>query len=102
MRKINRSGAIREDWDQVRSWNYKGRDSSVVYAELEGDHGWVQTTDQERFYYILEGEGVFVSDAEKISVQAGDVLVLEPNLKYDYHPTTSTLKVLLFMELWDN
>jgi len=102
MKKISRDQAVREDWDQVRSWNYKGQDSSVVYAELDGDHGWVQTAEQERHYYILEGEGVFVSGTEEVVVQAGDVLILEPHLKYDYHPTTQTLKVLLFMEVWDN
>ena len=106
--KIKKSETSREDWDQVRSWNYKLKDlrdkyQSVVYAELDGIHGEVKTKDVERVYFILSGEGEFKVGEEKIHVEAGDVLTIPASTAYDYWPTTEeTLKVILFMELWDN
>ena len=105
--KITKDQAIRQDWDEVKSWNYKiGNVSpkmSVVYAELEGDHGEVVSKEFERIYYILEGVGEFVIDCQKVSVNKEDVITIPPNTTYDYRPLeNSKMKVLLFMELWDN
>lgn len=106
--KISKNQAKREDWEEVRSWNYKlpaklSGYQSVVYAELDGDHGGVQTTDAERIYFIIEGSGEFYLGDQMVEVNAGDVLTIPPNTEYDYRPTNdSTLKILLFMELWDN
>lgn len=75
----------------------------MVYAELDGDHGEVHTTESERIYFILEGEGEFVYGGETIIVQKDDVITVPPETVYNYHPTGGkTLKILLFMELWDN
>lgn len=105
--KISKTQAIREDWDRVRSWNYKlthlSPKMSVVYAKLDGDHGEVKTKDVERIYYILEGEGEFIIEGETTKVQKDDVITVPPNTVYDYKPSNKTmLKILLFMELWDN
>ena len=105
--KITKTKAKREDWDKVRSWNYKlthfSPKMSVVYAELDGDHGEVKTKEAERIYYILEGKGEFTIDGSTTQVQRDDVITVPPNTTYDYKPTgDETLKVLLFMELWDN
>lgn len=106
--KIAKTQATREDWDEVRSWNYKlpielSGYQSVVYAELDGDHGSVNTEDTERIYFVIAGSGEFTFNGEAIDVEAGDVLTVPPNTEYDYKPTKgTTLKVLLYMELWDN
>jgi len=105
--KISKQQSIQEDWDEVRSWNYKISSTtpkqSVVYAELDGDHGEVSTNELERIYYILDGDGEFVYDGETIKVQKDDVITVPPNTVFNYHPTGGkTLKVILFMELWDN
>lgn len=106
--KITKGKAKREDWDLVRSWNYKlpGELSgyqSVVYAELDGDHGSVSTESAERIHFVIAGSGEFLFAGKTIEVEAGDVLTVPPNTEYDYKPTKgTTLKVLLFMELWDN
>jgi len=44
--KVAGKDAIREDWDDVKSWNYKlswinEKYQSVVYAELDWIHGEV-------------------------------------------------------------
>jgi mannose-6-phosphate isomerase-like protein (cupin superfamily) len=105
--KISQRKSVREDWDKVRSWNYKlkhlKRYQSVVYAELESDHGVVSTNDVERVYFIIEGKGEFEISGKIIKVSKGDVITVPPDTGYDYRPTGGeALKILLFMELWDN
>ena len=76
---------------------------SVVYAELTGAHGEVQTENVERIYYILEGSGEFKVADGIIPVTQGDILTIPPHTTYNYWPKNSQLlKVLLFMELWNN
>jgi mannose-6-phosphate isomerase-like protein (cupin superfamily) len=105
--KINASQAVREDWDQCRSWNYKLKQlsgyQSVVYAELDGQHGESQAEDLERVYFIIEGQGEFSIAGQIEQVSKGDVITIPPHTTYDYKPAeNTTLKILLFMELWDN
>ena len=105
--KISKQQTIREDWDEVKSWNYKLVDlfpkKSVVYAELNGDHGEVKTKEVERVYFILDGEGEFTFNGKATEVKKDDVITVPPNTVYDYKPLRSTaLKVLMLMELWDN
>lgn len=105
--KINKSSAAREDWNKTKSWNYKlpqMKDyQSVVYAEIQGDHGEVSSNNIERVYYIVDGEGEFEMGNEIITVTNGDVLTVSPKTTYNYHSINgTTLKVILFMELWDN
>jgi len=106
--KLSKKQAINQNWDKVKSWNYKlaglGKEyQSVVYAELDGDHGKVETSDVERVYFILEGTGEFDINGTVTPVEQGDVLTVPPRTTYDYRPTEGkTLKILLLMELWDN
>ena len=105
--KIKKSQAVIEDWSKVHSLNYKLTHiqpyQSVVFAELNGVHGRVNTKDLERIYYILEGSGEFEIAGKVIRVDTGDVLTVPPDTYYDYKPVGSKpLKILLFMELWDN
>ena len=105
--KITQQQSIREDWDRVKSWNYKLKHlmpyQSVVYAEIQEDHGAVHTNETERIYFIIDGVGEFVYNNETISVTKGDIITIPPKTNYNYHSTKkSTLKIILFMELWDN
>jgi mannose-6-phosphate isomerase-like protein (cupin superfamily) len=106
--KISKNQAVREDWDEVKSWNYKLKSlpqkyQSVVYAELKGDHSEVDTYDTERIYYIIDGEGEFKINGQTTPVTQGDVITIPPKSKYDYKPKgKKTLKVIVFMDLWDN
>ena len=105
--KITQKEAIRQGWDEVKSWNYKLKQikdyESVVYAEVKGEHGEVQTKDLERIYFVIEGEGEFMINKEKTRVEKGDIITIPVQSRYDYKAMGgSTLKVLLFMELWDN
>ncbi|MBT3356585.1 hypothetical protein HN784_00465 [bacterium] len=105
--KITKKESTKENWEGVKSRNYKiktlEKNHSVVYAELKGVHGKVKTKGIERIYYILEGEGFF--DIEGVIKEVGkdDVITIPPCTEYDYAPLKDKeLKILLFMEFWDN
>lgn len=105
--KITKKESIRQDWDQVKSYNYKLKHlsnyQSVVYAQLDGDHGEVSTKELERVYFIIDGKGEFDIAGIKTQAGQGDVITVPPHTKFDYRPLNgTTLKVILFMELWDN
>lgn len=105
--RITKSESTREDRDDVKSRNYKlgiqGKYQSVVVAELDGPHGEVVTKDIERIYYISSGKGEFRIGEETIQAEAWDIITIPPKTKYDYRPIgEETLKVILFMELWNN
>lgn len=105
--KISKYQSKQQDWDQVKSWNYKINTpltpNSVVYAEIQGEHGEVITGDREYIYYILSGTGKFISQDEEIQVGEGDVIVIPPQTPYNYWAKdNNTLKIILFMDLWDN
>ena len=105
--KITKTQAIRHDWDQTKSWNYKLRHlnpyQSIVYAEITNDHGEVHTNDAERIYYIVDGDGEFIISGAIIMVTKGDVFTVPAHTVYNYHSlSNSVLKVVLIMELWDN
>jgi len=105
--KITKSQSISQDWDQVKSWNYKLKHltpyQSIVYAEIFNDHGEVHTNDVERIYYIIDGEGEFEYNKQIITVCKGDVITIPPKTIYNYHSSNnSILKVVLMMELWEN
>ncbi len=73
--KISKQKAIEQNWDQVKSRNYKlahlDNYQSVVFAELNGDPGEVTTDDLERVYYIVEGKGEFNFNGDVTPVSQG-------------------------------
>jgi len=106
---IHAKDATESSWDDfndggVKALNYQfpEDDKSVVIAELTGHHGRYDSGKKPYYYYILEGEGIFETDSEKIEVKRGDVVQFPPNTIYDYYPTGETpLKVVLFMQnMW--
>ncbi len=104
---ISKEEAKREDWDSVKSWNYKlphlAPKMSVVYAEVVGEHGEVSAKDSEWVYYIIEGSGKFTIGGVVTDVSAGDVITVPPNAVYDYESLSQeSLKVVMFIDLWNN
>lgn len=103
--KLTRKDAIKYGRVGVVGYNYQLSDvesgTSVVYAELTGEHGERVTTNRTRIYYILDGEGIFIIDGKKITVFPEDLITVPPNTKYNYWPTKSPLKCLLYMEWFD-
>lgn len=104
--KVSRKEAVRYGRAEVDAYNYSLPDieggTSFIYAELTGVHGERITTNRSRIYYITEGTGEFIVNGEKIKVEPGDVVPLQPHTTYNYWPDKGkTLKAVLVMELLD-
>lgn len=104
---ISKDNSKREDWDKVKSWNYKlphlSPKMSVVYAEVEGEHGEVTTRESDWVYYIIEGNGKFIINGETTKVSSGDVITVPAKTPFNYMTNESNvLKVVMFIDLWDN
>lgn len=105
--KITKQKAKTQNWDKVKSWNYKlnhlDKYKSVIYAEIIGDHGRELSGNIEQIYYIVNGEGKFIISNNIIEVKTGDVITIPPNTNYNYSSiNNTTLKIVSFAELWDN
>lgn len=105
--QIEKINSIKKDWDKVKSFNYKlphlNPPKSVVYAEIEGEHGEVTTRDSEWIYYIIEGSGIFTIAGKDFEVNSGDVVTIPANTSYNYKALgNGKLKVVMFIDLWDN
>lgn len=104
---IPKEASKRQDWDKVKSWNYKlphiQPKISVVYAEVVGEHGEVTTKDLEWIYYIIDGEGEFIINGQKQAVKKDDVITVPAHTPYNYFGSESNpLKVVMFIDLWEN
>ena len=103
--KISRKNAVRYGSDTVDAWNYPmpdiELDSSVVYAELLGEHGERTTGKRARIYCVLEGKGKFMVNDKNFEVEPGDVIPVPPKTVYNYWSDDKKIKVLLFMEFLD-
>lgn len=58
-------------------------------------HGKVKSLVSDRIYYIMEGEGYFIIDDEKIDVKATDVIIVPKNTVYDYYNLNGPMKLFL-------
>ena len=106
MLKLSRKDAQPYGRAGVSAFNYPfpgiNGGSSVIYAELTGEHGERTIGERARLYYILDGQGEFVINGEKIFVEPGDAVVIPPQGVYNYWSVNNTvLKCLLYMELLD-
>lgn len=103
--KFTLQDASQYGWEGLTAHNFRFEDinegMSVVHVESIVRHGEVSTHERKRLYYILEGQGTFYIGDESFLFQAGDLIVVPPNTKYDYEPKSETIKALLIMELLD-
>jgi len=105
MLKIPKTQAVKYNREGFKGYNYPlpniENGSSILFAELTGDHGVRTIGDKARIYFILEGTGEFLINGKKVNVKPYDVVPIKPHTTYNYHPTSPVIKVLLFMELLD-
>jgi len=60
---------------------------------LKAKHGPLKSTINDRFYYILDGEGVFMIGGEEGQVEKGDLVVVPKNTVYSLEGTMTVLLV---------
>jgi len=57
---------------------------SVALINMKTNHGKVKSTVNDRFYYIIEGDGIFIIDNKESKVEKGDLIVIPKNTEYDF------------------
>jgi mannose-6-phosphate isomerase-like protein (cupin superfamily) len=97
--KFSLDKARKFGWKGLKGWAYNSKEdfenASAAYFELTGSHGEVKTTLSDRVYFVVEGEGEFEIDGEKISVEKEEVVVVPKNTPYDYRAKGGVLKLFL-------
>ncbi len=58
-------------------------------------HGKVKSLLSDRIYFVVEGEGYFLIEDEKIPVAATDVIIVPRNTVYDYYNENGPMKLFL-------
>ncbi len=51
--------------------------------EIDGDHGSVKCLNEDRIYFIIEGEGKFIIDKEESMVSQNDLIFVPKNTPYN-------------------
>jgi len=104
-KKLTKHDAFEHETSFQKGWYYQLPDvnggTSVIYAEVSGDHGQRIIKDHARIYYIISGEGEFTVNGEVTTGKPGDVIVIPPFATYSYFTTKQLLKLVLFMDLID-
>ncbi|HLD24556.1 MAG TPA: hypothetical protein VJB96_01430 [Patescibacteria group bacterium] len=75
--------------------------TTVAFAEFTGPHGERTIGERPRIYAVLEGNGEFIINGEKVLVTKGDVVAISPHATYNLFPKDGVVKIVLFMELLD-
>lgn len=70
------------------------RASAGVFT-VTAHHGKVKSLLSDRIYYVLEGEGYFIINEEKIPVKQTDVIIVPRNTVYDYFNQNGPMKLFL-------
>ncbi|MFC2142834.1 cupin domain-containing protein [Candidatus Aenigmatarchaeota archaeon] len=58
-------------------------DFSAALIEIDGDHGKIKCINEDRVYFIVEGEGKFVINDEENVVSKEDVIFIPKNTPYN-------------------
>lgn len=105
MPKVTKQDAVFHQRDGVSAYYYQLPDTNggttVAYAEFSGEHGQRTIGERSRIYYILDGEVEFEINGKKFNARTGDTVAIPAYGTYNLWPKSSTVKVLLIMELLD-
>lgn len=78
--KFNKNGV------DFTGYGEANKDVAIVVEKVEKGHFEEFVHDKSTFIYLfLEGKGTFVLDDEKVNVEAGDMLVINPGTKIYYY-----------------
>ena len=86
--KYQLKNATQFGWPGLKGYAFNSAndfaEASAVLFEVTDRHGRVRNTLSDRIYLVLEGEGEFDINGEKIPVQPYDVIIVPKNTEYDY------------------
>ena len=56
---------------------------SGALIDIDGTHGKLKCTEEDRIYFIIDGQGKFVINNEENNVQKHDLIFIPKNTEYD-------------------
>jgi mannose-6-phosphate isomerase-like protein (cupin superfamily) len=65
----------------------------VALLSVSGSHGQVKDLSSDRFYVVSEGSGTFVIDGKTYAVTVDDVVIIPPNVPFDF---SGEMKLIMF------
>ncbi|MCK4634692.1 MAG: hypothetical protein KAT37_02345 [Candidatus Aenigmarchaeota archaeon] len=81
---IKASEANQKEVGPMKINEYKiNPDFSGALIEINGDHGELKCLNENRIYFIVEGEGKFVIDGEENAVSGNDLIFIPKNTPYN-------------------
>lgn len=66
---------------------------SAAFLDVKGKQGKMKSTGDDRFYFVLEGNGKFVLDGKEISAEKEDLIIVPKNTIYDFQVENTTYSV---------
>lgn len=70
------------------------KDISICFVETQnGRDNYCMLDISTMFYYILEGNGIFIINDEKIQVKSNDLIEIPPKHKYTYSGNLKMLEI---------
>jgi len=81
---IKNSNAKKKDHGPMKITEYKiNPDFSSALIEIDGEHGKIKCKNEDRIYFIIEGDGKFIVDGEENLVSKNDLIFIPKNTPYD-------------------
>ena len=81
---IKKSQAIKKTVSPMVINEYKiSPDFSAAYVEIKGNHGKLKCLNEDRIYFVVEGEGKFIVNEEESLIAAQDLVFIPKNTPYN-------------------
>lgn len=81
---IKKSQAFKKEVGPMIINEYKiSPDFSAAYVEINGNHGKLKCLNEDRIYFIVEGEGKFIVNEEETSITTQDLVFIPKNTPYN-------------------
>jgi len=97
--KFTLKDAKKFGWEGLEGWAYNSKEdfsnASGAYFKVTGRHGKIKTTESDRIYFVVDGEGEFIIDNEVVPVEKTDVVIVPKNTPYDYRAKNGVLELFL-------
>jgi mannose-6-phosphate isomerase-like protein (cupin superfamily) len=84
MKIIKESDSSQKIIGQMKINEYKiNQEFSAALVDINGDHGKLVCTDEDRIYFILDGKGKFIIGNEESEVGPCDLIFIPKNTPYN-------------------
>lgn len=80
--KFSETGFKERGSMKIRSYKINS-DFSGALIEIDGRHGKMKCINEDRIYFVVEGDGKFIIDGEEREVSENDLVFIQKDTPYD-------------------